>query len=80
MYENHKIQFKLIENERDIENKDTVIIVDSSIEKKNDLYVKLKLACSKVFLIHLGDETGIYDLSSIYNNCDFVWKAFCTNR
>ena len=76
----NKIQFKLIENERDIENKDTVIIVDSSIEKKNDLYVKLKLACSKVFLIHLGDETGIYDLSSIYNNCGFVWKAFCTNR
>ena len=29
-----KIQFKIIQNEKDLEKKDTVIIVDSSIEKK----------------------------------------------
>ena len=75
-----KVKFQVIESEKDIENKDTVIIVDSSIEKKNDLYAKLKLVCSNVFLIHLGDESGMYDLSAIYNNCSFVWKAFCTNK
>ena len=75
-----KVKFHVIENEKDIDNKDAVIIVDSSVEKKNDLYTKLKLVCSKVFLIHLGDESGMYDLSTVYNNCSFVWKAFCTNK
>ena len=32
---------------------------------------------SKIFLIHLGDETGSYDLSPIYKNCDYVWRTFC---
>ncbi len=75
-----KVQFKIIQNEKDIESEDILIIVDSSIEKKSDFYTKLRLMCSKVFLIHLGDESGAYDLSPIYNNCNFVWKAFCTNK
>ena len=75
-----KIQYQKIEREKDIDSGDVLIIVDSSVEKKNDLYTKLKLICSKVFLIHLGDESGRHDLSPIYNNCNFVWKAFCTNR
>ncbi len=75
-----KIQYQKIESEKDIDSGDVLIIVDSSVEKKNDLYTKLKLICSKVFLIHLGDESGRHDLSPIYNNCNFVWKAFCTNR
>ena len=29
-----KIQFKIIQNENDLEKKDTLIVVDSSIEKK----------------------------------------------
>jgi len=57
-----------------------LIIIDSSIEKKTELYTKLRLICSKIFLIHLGDESGKYDLSSIYNNCNFIWRAFCSNR
>ena len=76
----NKLQFKIIQNEKDIESEDTLIIVDSSIEKKSDFYTRLRLMCSKVFLIHLGDETGTYDLSPVYNNCNFIWKAFCTNK
>ena len=75
-----KIQFKVINNKEDIESEDSLIIVDSSVEKKKDFYNKLRLICSKVFLIHLGDETGRYDLSAIYNNCAFVWKTFCINK
>jgi len=75
-----KIQYQKIDNEEELQNDDTLIIVDSSVEKKNDLYTKLKLICSKMFLIQLGDESGAYDLSSIYNNFNHVWRTFCSNK
>lgn len=75
-----QIKFHPIQEEKDIENEDILIIVDSSIEKKVELYDRLKLICSKIFLIHLGDESGSHDLSPIYNNCDNVWRTFCSNK
>ena len=75
-----KIKFQPIQEEKDIENEDILIIVDSSIEKKIELYDRLKLICSKIFLIHLGDEYGFHDLSPIYNNCDKIWRTFCSNK
>jgi len=75
-----KIEFDIIQNEKDLEKDDIVIIVDSNVERKNELYTKLKLICSKLFLIHLGDESGIYDVSSIYNNFNFIWRTFCSNK
>ena len=75
-----EVKYNLIEDEKNIENGDILIIVDSSIEKKIQQYERLKLICSKIFLFHLGDETGAYDLSLIYNNCDYVWRTFCSNR
>jgi len=75
-----KIKFKTIESENDLENDDILIIIDSSVEKKSELYKKFRLICSKIFLIHLGDEAGRKDLSPIYDNCDFVWRAFCSNK
>ncbi len=75
-----KIKFKKINDEKELEGKDTLIIVDSSVEKKADFYTKLKLLCSKIFLIHLGDETGIHNLTSVYENCNHVWRTFCSNR
>ena len=75
-----KIKPQVIGSKDELEDGDTLIIVDSSIEKKIDLYTNLKLICSKIFLIHLGDEGGSYDLIPIYNNCDFVWRGFCSNK
>ena len=75
----NKIKFKKITNENEIDNDDILIVVDSSIENKIEFYNKLKLICSKLFLIHLGDETGSYNLSTIYQNCTHVWRAFCSN-
>ena len=75
-----KIEFKSIKNEEELDNNDALIIVDSSVEKKTEFYTKLKLLCSKIFLIHLGDETGMNDLNSIYNNCNHVWRTFCSGR
>ena len=75
-----KTDYNIIETESMIENDDTLIIVDSSIEGKNEFYSKLKLICSKIYLFHLGDETSSFDLSSIYNNCNYVWRTFCSKK
>jgi len=75
-----KVKFKTIESEKNLESKDTLIIVDSSVEKKNEYYFKLKLLCSKIFLIHLGDESGIHDLYQVYKNCNYIWRTFCSNK
>ena len=75
-----KIQFETIQSEKNLKSEDVLIIIDSSIEKKSELYIKLKLICSKIFLIHLGDETGGRNLLSIYSNFDYVWRTFCSGR
>ena len=76
----NKIEFEVIQSEKDLESEDILIIVDSSVEKKEELYTKLELICSKMFLIHLGDESGVYDSSLIYNKFNYVWRAFCLSR
>ena len=75
-----KIKYNIIENETNLEKNDTLIIIDSSVEKKIELYSRLKLICSKVFLFHLGDEFGLHNLSSIYDSCNFTWRVFCSNK
>ena len=76
----NKVNLSLIEDLNSLESDDILIMVDSSIEKKIQLYEKLQLICSKIFLFHLGDESGSYDFSSVYKKCNFVWRTFCTNR
>ena len=75
-----KIKFKIIESEKELESGDVLVVIDSSIEKKDKLYKRLKLICSKMFLIHLGDEAGSFNLNSIYDNFHFVWRTFCSNK
>lgn len=75
-----KVKYNIIENETNLEKEDTLIIVDSSVEKKAELYAKLKLICSKIFLLHLGDESGEYDSSTVYENCNHIWRTFCSNK
>jgi len=75
-----KVKYDIIESETNLDKNDTLIIVDSSLEGKAELYGKLQLICSKIFLFHLGDESGAYDLSQIYKNCNYVWRTFCSNK
>jgi len=75
-----KIKYQVIHSEKDVQNEDVLIIIDSSIEKKFDLYTKLQLACKKLFLIHLGDESGAYDLSEIYKKFNYIWRTFCSGK
>lgn len=75
-----RVKYNIIENETKLETNDTLIIIDSNIEVKIDFYSKLKLICSKIFLFHLGDESGSYDLTSVYENCNYVWRTFCSKK
>ena len=75
-----KIKYNIIDHEKNLEKGDILIIVDSNPEKKIELYNKLKLVCSKILLFHLGDESGSYDLSQVYKNCNYVWRTFCSNK
>ena len=75
-----KVECSIITDLSDLKKEDILVIVDSSLEEKNELYIKLNAICSKVFLFHLGDESGSYDLTTVYENCNFVWRAFCSSR
>ena len=75
-----KIKYNTINNENELENGDVLIIIDSNPEKKVKLYEKFKLICSKVFLFHLGDETGSHDLSHVYDKCTYILRTFCSNK
>ena len=75
-----KVKYDVIENTNHLEKNDVLIIVDSSIETKVEFYQKLKLVCSKIFLFHLGDESGFYDSKPVYNNCNYVWRTFCSSK
>jgi len=75
-----KTKYSIIENITNLNKNDVLIIIDSGIEEKKELYEKLKTICSKIFLFHLGDESGSYDISSVYENCDYVWRSFCSSK
>tara|TARA_X000000368_G_C22883822_1_gene646529 strand:- start:13 stop:903 length:891 start_codon:yes stop_codon:yes gene_type:complete len=76
----NKIDYEVIEDETKLEKNDILIIVDSSVEEKHKFYSNLSLICSKIFLFHLGDEYGFHNLTPVYNNCNFIWRPFCSNR
>ena len=75
-----EIQYETIDSEKNLEKEDILIIVDSSLERKIELYNKLNLVCSKIFLFHLGDEAGTQDLSKVYDKCNYVLRTFCSNK
>ena len=75
-----KIKYNVINNTKNLQKEDILIIIDSNPEKKIEIYNELKLICSKVFLFHLGDESGASNLSKVYKNCDYVWRTFCSNK
>ena len=43
-----EVKFEIIENENSLKKEDTLIIVDSNIEVKDELYSKIKLICNKI--------------------------------
>ena len=75
-----KTKYSIIDSEKNLEKDDILIIIDSSVEEKSELYTKLNLICSKIFLFHIGDEFGFHNLLPIYNNCNYIWRPFCSSK
>ena len=48
-----KTKYNIVNSLKDLEKDDILIIVDSSVEEKNELYTKLNLICSKLFFVQL---------------------------
>ena len=75
-----KVKYNIIESEKSLEKDDILIIIDSSVEEKSELYTRLNLICSKIFLFHLGDEFGFHNLLPVYDNCNYIWRPFCSSK
>jgi len=75
-----KTKYNIIHSLKHLEKDDVLIIVDSSVEEKNELYTKLNLICSKIFLFHLGDEFGFHNLLPVYDNCNNIFRPFCSSK
>jgi len=75
-----KTKYDIIDDLIKLEKDDILIIVDSSVEEKNELYNKLNLICSKIFLFHLGDEFGFHNLLPVYDNCNYILRPFCSSK
>jgi len=75
-----KTKYNIIHSLKHLEKDDVLIIVDSSVEEKNELYTKLNLICSKIFLFHLGDEFGFHNLLPVYDNCSNIFRPFCSSK
>ena len=72
------IQFEEVTSLHSVKADDKLIIVDSEVQEKDSFYSKLQFICKKVYLFHLGDETG-EDVKKIYNFCNHTWRFFCYN-
>ena len=60
-----KVEYQIIKSEEELKKEDILIIVDSSVEEKSELYNKLNLISSKIFLFLLGDEFGFHILETL---------------
>ncbi len=76
----NKTKYNIIDSLENLEKDDILIIIDSSVEEKNELYTRLNLICSKIFLFHLGDEFGFHNLLPVYSNCNYILRPFCSNK
>ena len=47
-----KTKYEIIDSEINLKKQDTLIIIDSGVEEKIELYTKLNIICSKIFLFH----------------------------
>ena len=69
-------KYEIIDHVNEINEKDQLIIIDSQLSIKKELYEKFSKKCSSIYLIHLGDEGGTEDTNLIYNYCKHVWRTF----
>ena len=58
-----KIKYNIIETESNLEKEDTLIIVDSSVEEKSELYSKPNIICSKNKKLYLPKNNYYFGIT-----------------
>ena len=72
-----KIQITPINNIENLNINEDIIVVDNFINTKESFYYDLSCKVNKIYLIHLGDESGSEKRDMIYSLCEHIWRSFC---
>ena len=75
-----KINKQNVQSLDQIKKDDILIIVDCDVDKKIEFYKKLRILCSKLYLINLGDESGQKNVIKNYDFFDHVWRSYINNN
>ena len=71
-----KLEIEIINDTQNLDENDSLIIVDHMISTKESFYFDLSNKVKKIFLIHLGDEGGAEKKDLVYPLCEHIWRTF----
>ena len=71
-----KLEIEIINDTQNLDENESIIIVDHMISAKESFYFELSSKVKKIFLIHLGDEGGAEKKDLIYSLCEHIWRTF----
>ena len=73
-------KYTTINNEKEVNKGDTVIVIDSGIHFKEHFYKTLKTLTKNFFLFHINDEHLDKRSGPIYEYFDYVWRTCCSPK
>jgi len=71
-----KLEIEIINDTQNLNENESLIIVDHMISTKESFYFDLSNKVKKIFLIHLGDEGGAEKKDLVYSLCEHIWRTF----
>ena len=71
-----KLEIEIINDTQNLDENESLIIVDHMISTKESFYFDLSNKVKKIFLIHLGDEGGAEKKDLVYPLCEHIWRTF----
>ena len=71
-----KLEIEIINDTQNLDENESLIIVDHMISTKESFYFDLSNKVKKIFLIHLGDEGGAEKKDLVYSLCEHIWRTF----
>ena len=71
-----KLEIEVINDAQNLDENESLIIVDHMISTKESFYFDLSNKVKKIFLIHLGDEGGAEKKDLVYSLCEHIWRTF----
>ena len=72
------VKYTLINDEKELNKEDILIIVDSGIHFKEHFYQTVKKQAKKIFLFHINDEHLDKRTKPIYEYFDYIWRTCCS--